>query len=193
MRHPRILVFSGSVRGGSYNTQLAALVAKRLVLADADVTRISLSEYSMPIYDGDQEREKGVPEAAHKLKRLMLEHQGVFIACPEYNTAITPLLKNTLDWLSRLNDPGEPPAAAFKNRVFAIGSASTGALGGIRGLIGTRTILEIGLGALLIPDMVMVPNAAEAFDSKGDLRNERSTASLDAMVKRLISETQARV
>lgn len=193
MRHPRILVFSGSVRGGSYNTQLAALVAKRLVLADADVTRISLSEYSMPIYDGDQEREKGVPEAAHKLKRLMQEHQGVFIACPEYNTAITPLLKNTLDWVSRLNDPGEPPAAAFKNRVFAIGSASTGALGGIRGLIGTRTILEIGLGALLIPDMVMVPNAAEAFDDKGDLRNERSMASLDAMVKRLISETQARV
>lgn len=193
MRHPRILVFSGSVRGGSYNTQLAALVAKRLVLADADVTRISLSEYSMPIYDGDQEREKGVPEAAHKLKRLMQEHQGVFIACPEYNTAITPLLKNTLDWVSRLNDPGEPPAAAFKNRIFAIGSASTGALGGIRGLIGTRTILEIGLGALLIPDMVMVPNAAEAFDDKGDLRNERSMASLDAMVKRLISETQARV
>ncbi|WP_106752738.1 NADPH-dependent FMN reductase [Pannonibacter carbonis] len=193
MRHPRILVFSGSIRGGSYNTQLAALVAKQLVMADADVTRISLADYPMPLYDGDHEREKGVPEAAHKLKRLMQEHQGVFIACPEYNTAITPLLKNTLDWISRLNDPGEPPAAAFKNRVFAIGSASTGALGGIRGLIGTRTILEIGLGALLIPDMIMVPNAAEAFDDKGDLRNERSMASLNALVKRLITETGARV
>lgn len=191
MRHPRILVFSGSIRGGSYNTQLAALVAKQLVLADADVTRISLADYPMPLYDGDQEREKGAPEAAHKLKRLMQEHQGVFIACPEYNTAITPLLKNTLDWLSRLNDPGEPAAAAFKGRIFAIGAASTGALGGIRGLIGTRTILEVGLGAFLIPEMVMVPNAADAFDDKGDLRNERSMASLDAMVKRFLSETRA--
>ncbi|NBN80042.1 NADPH-dependent FMN reductase [Microvirga tunisiensis] len=192
MRHPRILVFSGSSRSGSFNTQLAALVAKHLALGDADVTRISLADYPMPIYDGDLEQEKGVPEHAHKLKRLMQEHQGVFIACPEYNTAITPLLKNTLDWLSRLNDPGEPPAAAFKNRVFAIGAASTGALGGIRGLIGMRTILEVGLGALVLPEMVSVPGAGDAFDAKGDLKNERSAGALEAMVKRLLAETRGR-
>ncbi|ADZ72740.1 NADPH-dependent FMN reductase [Polymorphum gilvum] len=192
MRQPRILVFSGSIRGGSYNTRLAALAAKRLLLADADVTRISLADYPMPIYDGDREREKGVPDSAHKLKRQMQEHGGVFIACPEYNTAVTPLLKNTLDWLSRLNDPGEPPAAAFKDRVFAVGAASTGALGGMRGLIGVRTILEVGLGALVLPDMVSVPKANEAFDDHGELRDERASGLLDVLTRRLIREVRAR-
>ncbi|MEH0071004.1 NAD(P)H-dependent oxidoreductase [Pannonibacter sp. Pt2-lr] len=124
MRHPKILVFSGSIRGGSLNTRLAGLAAKRLALADAEVTRISLADYQMPIYDGDLEQEKGPPEAARKLKRLMQEQHGVFIACPEYNAGMTPLLKNTLDWVSRVADQGEAPGIAFKNRVFCLGAAS---------------------------------------------------------------------
>lgn len=192
MQDVRILVLSGSIRSGSYNTQLAGLVAKYAALADAQVTQISLADYPMPIYDGDTEKEKGVPEAARKLKAVFQRHNGVFIASPEYNTAITPLLKNTLDWVSRLSDEGEPPAAAFRNRVFAIGAASPGGLGGIRGLIGLRTILEIGLGALVIPDMGMVPNAASAFDEHGEPVNERTAKLLQAMVDRLIAEVKLR-
>lgn len=192
MQDVRILVLSGSIRAGSYNTSLAGLVAKYAAMADARVTQISLADYSLPIYDGDLEKEKGVPEPARKLKAVFQKHNGVFIASPEYNTAVTPLLKNTIDWLSRLSGEGEPPAAAFKDRVFALGSASTGGLGGIRGLIGLRTILEIGLGALVIPDMGMVPNAGSAFDEHGELTNERSAKLLQAMVDRLIAEVKLR-
>ncbi|WP_417769906.1 NADPH-dependent FMN reductase [Stappia sp.] len=192
MQDVRILVLSGSIRSGSYNTQLAGLVAKYAALSDAQVTQVSLADYPMPIYDADLEKEKGAPEAARKLKAVFQKHNGVFIASPEYNTAITPLLKNTLDWVSRLSGEGEPPAAAFRNRVFALGAASTGALGGIRGLIGLRTILEIGLGALVIPDMGMVPNAKSAFDEHGEPVNERTARLLQAMVDRLIAEVKLR-
>ncbi len=192
MQDVRILVLSGSIRAGSYNTSLAGLVAKYAAMADARVTQISLADYPLPIYDGDLEKEKGVPEPARKLKAVFQKHNGVFIASPEYNTAVTPLLKNTIDWVSRLSGEGEPPAAAFKDRVFALGSASTGGLGGIRGLIGLRTILEIGLGALVIPDMGMVPNAGSAFDEHGELTNERSAKLLQAMVDRLIAEVKLR-
>ncbi|MFN4126514.1 NADPH-dependent FMN reductase [Pannonibacter indicus] len=193
MRHPKILVFSGSIRGGSLNTRLAGLAAKRLALADAEVTRISLADYQMPLYDGDLEQEKGPPEAARKLKRLMQEQHGIFIACPEYNAGITPLLKNTLDWISRVGDPGDVPGAAFKNRVFCLGAASPSALGGIRGLMGTRTVLEVGLGALVLPEMSMVPDAGSAFDPQGNLVNEKASRALDAAVQRLIRETRALV
>ncbi len=191
MRHPKILVFSGSIRDGSYNGLLAGTIAKRLALADADVSLISLGDYPMPIYDGDLETSDGVPENARRLKQLMQRHAGIFIASPEYNTSISPLLKNTLDWVSRLSDPGEP-SAAFKNRVFALGAASTGRLGGIRGLMGLRTILEIGLGALVIPEMSTVANAKTAFDEHGDLKDETAAKLADKTVRRLIAEARLR-
>lgn len=131
------------------------------------MTQISLADYPMPIFDQDLEKEKGLPDAARKLKAQFQRHNGVFIASPEYNTAVTPLLKNTLDWVSRQSEQGEAPASAYKDRVFALGAASPGALGGMRGLMGLRTILEIGLGALVIPNMVTVPNAGSAFDEHG--------------------------
>lgn len=139
MNDVRILVLSGSIRAGSYNTQLAGLVAKHAALADARVTQISLADYPMPIFDQDLEKEKGLPDAARKLKAQFQRHNGVFIASPEYNTAVTPLLKNTLDWVSRQSEQGEAPASAYKDRVFALGAASPGALGGMRGLMGLRT------------------------------------------------------
>ena len=123
---PKILVFAGSIRTGSHNARLAALAAKELALTGADVTRISLEDYPLPIYDGDDEAKSGAPANARKLKQMMAAHQGVFIASPEYNASITPLLKNTIDWISRVRERGEPPLAVFKNRAFAIGGASDG-------------------------------------------------------------------
>jgi len=191
LRNPKVLVFSGSIRGGSFNTQLAGLVAKKLALADANVTLVSLADYVLPLYDGDLERDKGVPENATRLARLFAAQDGVFVACPEYNAGITPLLKNTLDWISRVKGPGiEPP---FKGRVFAIGSAAPGAFGGMRGLIGVRTILEVGLGANVIPESVAIPKAASAFDDKGDLADERPAAQLDTLVRRFLTEIRYRL
>ena len=140
----KILVFAGSIRTGSVNARLAALAAKELVLLDADVSRISLLDYPLPLYDGDLETRSGAPENAVKLKRLMMLHRGVFITSPEYNASIAPLLKNTLDWISRVREDGEPALAAYRNRVFALGAASNGTLGGYRSLIALRQVLELG-------------------------------------------------
>lgn len=190
MGAPKIMVMSGSARAGSLNTKLAALVAKKLALADCEVTQVSLKDYPLPIYDGDLEAGSGVPAPAQKLKKLMQAQDGIFIACPEYNAGITPLLKNTLDWVSRINEPGEPAGIVYKGRVFTIGSASPGGFGGLRGLIGMRTILEVGLGAHVLPQMVSVGGAMSAFDEKGELTDERTAGMLDAMVKALVKQVK---
>jgi chromate reductase, NAD(P)H dehydrogenase (quinone) len=186
MSNPRILVFAGSIRTGSFNASLAALAAKELVLAGADVTHISLQDFPMPIYDGDLEASSGPPENAIKLKRMMMTHAGVFIASPEYNASVTPLLKNTLDWISRVRDGKETPLAAYKNRIFALGSASNGRFGGMRSLLALRQVLEIGCGALVMPEQISVSGAADAYDDMGHLKDERSADLLRAVVRRLI-------
>lgn len=182
---PKILVFAGSIRAQSHNTRLAALATKELALAGADVTRISLSDYPMPLYDGDTEAQSGAPGNAVKLKQLMALHHGVFIASPEYNASVTPLLKNTLDWVSRVRERGEAPLAVYKNRVFAIGGASDGAYGAMRSLMALRQVLELGCGALVIPDQIAVMRASEAFDDNDNLKDERAAALLKRVVQRL--------
>jgi NAD(P)H-dependent FMN reductase len=186
----KILVVSGSIRTGSFNTRLAAAATKELSLMDAEVTRISLTDYPMPIYDGDLEAKSGQPENALKLKRHFMAHQGIFIASPEYNASITPLLKNTLDWISRVREGGEPPLAAYKNRVFALGGASPGPWGGMRSHMALRQVLEIGCGALVIPEYITVRDAANAFDDRDALSDERSAKLLKSVLERLIHAAQ---
>jgi chromate reductase len=186
MPAPKILVFAGSLRTGSYNARLAALASKELLLADAQVTRISLADYPMPIYDADLESASGPPANAVKLKQLMAVHQGVFIASPEYNASVTPLLKNTIDWISRVRERGEPPLAVYKHRVFALGGASDGTYGAMRSLMALRQVLELGCGALVIPDQIAVSRASEAFDEKDNLKDERVANLLKRVVQRLV-------
>jgi chromate reductase len=182
---PKILVFAGSIRTGSFNARLAALAAKELALAGADVSRISLEDYPLPLYDGDAEAKSGVPARALDLKRMMAEHQGVFIASPEYNASITPLLKNTIDWISRVRERGEPPLAVFKNRAFAIGGASDNVYGAMRSLMALRQVLELGCGALVIPEQVTVFRASEAFDEMDNLKEDRAASALKRVLQRL--------
>jgi len=185
MSSPRILVFAGSIRSGSHNAKLAALAAKEFALGGAGVSLISLEDYPLPIYDGDDETRSGVPANARHLKRMMMEHQGVFIASPEYNASVTPLLKNTIDWLSRARERGEPPLAAFRDRAFAIGAASDQPHGGLRSLMALRQILELGCGALVLPEQVTVFDASGAFDETGNLRDERAAAQLKRVTQQL--------
>lgn len=182
----KILVTAGSIRTGSFNARLAAAATKELSLLDAEVTRISLADYPMPIYDGDLEVKSGPPENAIKLKRHFMASHGIFIASPEYNASVTPLLKNTLDWVSRVREGAEPPLAAYKNRVFAIGGASPGPFGAMRSHMALRQVLEIGCGALVIPDYITVREAASAFDDKDALHDERSAKQLKSMMERLV-------
>ncbi len=185
MSIPKILVFAGSIRTGSFNARLAALAAKELALAGADVTRISLEDYPLPIYDGDDEAKSGVPANARKLKEMMAAHRGVFVASPEYNASVTPLLKNTIDWISRVRERGEPPLGVFKGRAFALGGASDSPYGALRSLMALRQVLELGCGALVLPEQITVFHASEAFDDMDNLKDERAAASLKRVVQRL--------
>ena len=142
MKQPKILVFAGSIRTGALSGKLAALAAKEIALADGDVTHISLADYPLPIYNGDLEKEKGVPENAGKLARLIAAQQGVFIATPEYNNSLPPLLKNTIDWISRLRAGNA--GINYRHRVYGIGSTSDGLIGGARALIDLRRVVMAG-------------------------------------------------
>jgi NAD(P)H-dependent FMN reductase len=186
MAVPKILVIPGSLRAKSYNVRLAALATKELTLADADVTRISLADYPLPIYDADSAEKPGPPASALKLKQLLSAHHGVFIASPEYNASITPLIKNTIDWISVVRERGEAQLAVFQNRVFAIGGASPGRSGAMQSCIALRQVLAVGCRALVIGEQVNVPNAADAFDEMNDLKDARAAGQLKVVVRKLV-------
>src|SRR5215470_16374774 len=128
----KILVIPGSLRTGSHNAKLAAAAAYEFAQSGADVTRVSLGDFPLPIYDGDLQAKSGVPKNAVNLKRMIGAHHGVLLVTPEYNSSVPPLLKNTIDWVSRVQDPHEARGEVFFDRVFAIGAASGGRLGGSR-------------------------------------------------------------
>ena len=180
----KILVFAGSTRSGALSGKLAGHVARELSLMDAESTLISLADYEMPLYNGDLEKDQGVPENAKKLRGQMLAHQGIYIATPEYNASMSPLLKNTIDWVSRAKEPAGNP---YKQCTFALGATSDGRFGGYRCLYHLRQSLELGLGALVIPEQIAVAGAGNAFDERGALKDETNQKILKAQLEKLIA------
>lgn len=181
----KILVFSGSLRTGSFNTKLAGAAARELALLNAEVSFISLDDFPLPIYDADLEKKSGIPQNAVNLKRMIGAHDGIFIACPEYNHNPPPLVSNVIDWVSRI--PNEAGAQGFVPMpVIALGSASSGPYGGARTLIPLRIMLCHGWGALVLPRMISVTSAAGAFDEKGHLKIEAVQQNLRNVVLPLI-------
>ena len=189
MTKPSILAFAGSTRKESFNKKLVRAAAEGARRAGADVTVVDLMDYPLPLFNEDLEREAGPPENALKLKQLFLEHAGLLISAPEYNSSITPLLKNTIDWVSRSTD-GEPPLAAYQGKVAAIMAASPGALGGLRGLVHVRSILS-SIGVLVLPDQIALPRAFEAFDDVGNLNDEKQQAKIDGLSNALAKTVTA--
>lgn len=185
MLTPKILCLSGSTRGGSFNTRLAALAKKQLALANVEVTQISLADYPMPLFNQDDEANSGIPQSADKLYDLMCAHQGIFIACPEYNGSITPLLKNTIDWVSRVKRPDRPAYAAYRDRVFALGAASPGGFGGFRGLLAARHVIEIGLGAHVLAEQISLPRCNSILSDSGDISDDALAQAFKHMLARL--------
>jgi NAD(P)H-dependent FMN reductase len=178
----RLLFFAGSAREGSYNKKVARLGA---MIADANgipATFLDLGDYPMPLYNADLEAAEGQPENAKKLTAVMEAHSGILIVSPEYNASITPLLKNTLDWVSHV---GELRGQVYKTRVFALASASNGGMGGLRSLTTLRQVLELGLGALVLPDQFAVPRAKDAFGEDGHLTNKESQENFKALIQKL--------
>jgi chromate reductase, NAD(P)H dehydrogenase (quinone) len=185
----KILVIPGSLRTGSLNTKLAAVAAHRLAQAGADVTRLSLADFPLPIYDGDLQTKSGVPKHAIDLKRMIGAHHGVLIVTPEYNASVPPLVKNTIDWVSRVQDTHESRGQVFRGRAFAIAAASHSRLGGARSLAALRLILS-ACQALVIPNQLALAFADEAYDDMERLKHPPDIEALGALVRQLIDVSQ---
>jgi chromate reductase, NAD(P)H dehydrogenase (quinone) len=160
-----------------------------LAQAGAEVTRISLADFPMPIYDGDLQAKSGIPKTAINLKRMMSSHHGILIVTPEYNASIPSLLKNAIDWVSRVQDPHEARGQVFRDRAFAIASASGGRLGGSRALMALRLILT-ACRAHVIPNQLSLPFATDAYDDMDRLKQPPDIDAQDAMVRQLIEISQ---
>ncbi len=183
MAQPKILAFAGSSRKDSFNKKLVQIAARGAEAAGAEVTVIDLKDYPLPVFDQDMEAEAGMPANAAKLKQLFIDHDGFLIASPEYNSSITALLKNTIDWVSRPAE-GEPMLVAFTGKAAALMAASPGGLGGLRGLVHLKSILG-NIGVIVLPDQRAIPSAFEVFDDEGNLSDEKKQASIEGLGKGL--------
>jgi chromate reductase, NAD(P)H dehydrogenase (quinone) len=180
---PKILAFAGSTRADSYNKKLVKIAATGATVAGAEVTYVDLRDLPLPLFDEDLEAQSGLPANARTLKDLLISHQGLLIASPEYNSSLTAVLKNAIDWASR-PFPNEAPLAAFTGKVAAIMSASPGALGGLRGLVHLRDILG-NIKVLVLPEQVAVPKAYEAFNTDGSLKDLKQQQSIEKLGENL--------
>lgn len=187
MFKPKLLIFSGSIRGASTNTKLAGCAYKTLSQMNCEPTLISLADYEMPIYDGDLETQKGAPASARKLARLMHESHGMVISSPEYNGSVTPLLKNTIDWVSRVSSDEEGPIVPYKGKFAGLISTSPGQMGGINSITQLAQILS-RIGVLVINERVTVGSSGSAFDEMENLSNERSQTLLEATCLSLVEK-----
>jgi len=175
----KILAFAGSTRTDSYNKRLVKIAVAGARTAGAEVTLIDLRDFPLPLFDGDLEAREGLPPNGRKLKDLFLAHHGLLISAAEYNSSITGVLKNAIDWVSR-PAPGEAPLACFDGKVACLMSASPGALGGLRGLVHVRAILG-NIKVLVLPDQIAVPKANEAFNPDGSLKDPKQQAAVEGL------------
>jgi chromate reductase len=188
MTTPRILAFAGSLRVESFNKKLIRVAADAARAAGADVTVIDLRDFPLPVFDQDLEAASGPPENAKKLKKMFVESHGLLIASPEYNSSITAVMKNTIDWVSR-PAPGEPGLVGFTGKVAGLIAASPGALGGLRGLVHLRSILG-NIGVIVLPEQLAVNKAGDAFNTDGSLKDEKQKATREKIAGRLVDVTR---
>ena len=183
MPGPKILAFAGSARKDSINKKVLRVAVEGAREAGGDVTLLDLADYRMPIYDGDLEADEGLPENALKMREIFDSHHALLLGCPEYNSSITPLLKNTIDWVSR---PAGDDASLKYIAGMAAGLVSTGGgLGGLRGLFHVRQILG-NIGITVIPEQFAVPMGFTAFDEAGRLKDDAHAQAVKGVGRRLV-------
>ena len=180
-----VLAFCGSSRSGSVNKKLVHVAAGAVRDAGADVEEIDLRDYRMPLYDGDEEAADGLPENTVRLRDLFASKDAFLIGCPEYNGLITPLLKNTIDWVSRPDADGKSGLLSVRGKLAALTAASPGGLGGLRGLVHVRMLLS-NIGMFVLPDQMALPGAMKAFDEQGALNDESATKRLAALAESFV-------
>jgi chromate reductase, NAD(P)H dehydrogenase (quinone) len=186
----RILAFAGSARKDSYNKIILKIAVQGAIDAGAKVTLLDLADLPLPLMDEDLEKQSGIPANALKFKQLLKEHDGFLIASPEHNSAYSALLKNTIDWASRRAE-GEKPLEGFSHKVAGIMAASPGALGGLRGLVPLRMLLE-NIGVMVLPNQKAVAKVSALLTEKGIIDDEQTIAGLKRIGKELV-ETLAKL
>ena len=184
----KLMAFAASTRQESYNRRLLPLLVEAARAAGAEVDVVDLAHYPLPLYHGDDEAALGMPGNAAALLDILAGVQGLLVVTPEYNGFFPPLLKNTLDWMSRPDRSGQPGLRHFKGKVAAIASASPGPAGGLRSLLSTRQYLS-NLGLLVIPEQIGIGSAATAFEENGKLKDNRQSATVSAIAQRLVEVT----
>jgi NAD(P)H-dependent FMN reductase len=180
-----ILAFAGSTRRDSLTKKLSKVAAAAAEAAGAHVTWIDLKDYPIPLYDGDLEAEQGPGPAVLALLELFRGHDALLVASPEYNGFFPPLVKNTLDWLSRPRE-GEERHAAFRNKHVLLLSAARSSNGGARGLQHLRHLFD-NFKAHSHAQDYLLPAAHEAFDEQGHLADAGNQARLEEVVTQFIA------
>lgn len=184
----RILAFAGSSRKASYNKKLLAVAAKGAEEAGAEVTIVNLEDFNMPMFCEDLEAEKGMDSGGQAFKELLMSHDGFLIASPEYNSSYSALLKNSIDWASRMTGE-EKPLQAFRGKMAGIMATSPGALGGMRVLVTLRMLME-NLGTMVLPTQKAVGKAGDLFDEQGNMHNEKQQQGIKNLGKELVEKLE---
>ncbi len=185
----KILAFAGSSKVRSLNNQVLTVACDFAKAAGADVTQLQLGDYEIPLFSEDVEA-AGFPDVVVQLQNVFNDHDALLIASPEYNSSVTPLLKNTIDWVTRPG-PSQSPLQSFQNKTACLISASPGALGGLRGLRHVREILS-NINVLVVPGQFALSSASSAFDDNGQLNDSKQAERLKRCIHEFVS-TAARV
>jgi NAD(P)H-dependent FMN reductase len=186
-----ILVISGSARKESVNGKLAKVACGLAEEMGVAAEVVDPREHVLPLYDADLEEAEGLPEVAKHLKAKFVAADALIFCSPEYNSSVTPLLKNLIDWVSRAESDEEAPLAAYQGKVAGLLSASPGGLGGMRGLVHLRAILG-NIGVLVVPKQFAMGSAFEKFDDSGALTDEKAGSQVEAVVRQVV-ETAAKL
>lgn len=181
---PKILAFAGSLRKESSNKKLIKIAVKGAQDAGAEVIHIDLLDYQMPIFNQDIEDTQGLPENALKIKKLMIESDGFLISLPEYNSSMSAVFKNTIDWASRKASKDEPGLACFNNKIVSLVSASPSFMGGLRSLTHVRSLFS-NINCIVLPKYKCIPHADKAFDESGNLKDQKHQEDVMAVGRQL--------
>ncbi|MEM7395691.1 MAG: NAD(P)H-dependent oxidoreductase [Verrucomicrobiota bacterium] len=183
----KLVAFAGSARRDSWNKKLVNVAAEGAREAGAEVTVVDLKDYPMPVFDQDDQAENGMDPNAEKLQQILIEHDGFMIASPEYNSSVTPLLLNTIDWTTRSGHDGSE-MGGYNGKTAVLMSASPGGLGGLRGLVHLRSILG-NIGVHVLPDQRAVGSAFKAFDEEGNMTDSDQENAIKKLGARLAEVT----
>ncbi|MGH7740288.1 MAG: NADPH-dependent FMN reductase [bacterium] len=180
----KLFAFAASLRKDSTNRKLLALAVEIAQAHDVQVDWADFREFEMPLYDDDLLEQKGFPEGTVKMADRIKAADGMILALPEYNFSIPGHFKNALDWVSRMRP------IPFRGKNALLLAASSGAIGGIRGLWQSRIPLE-GLGTFVYPDMYTLPHSREAFTEEGRFQDSAHQERLEKIVKAYLPVAEA--